>query len=258
MPAKRIKLADSKSSFSFDSAGINTAFQVEISGHLQFIADTLGEDISSRDPLPLTASKTGELTGNIAPYDQHAYDLFMVDAKRKEYMCGGNALWASPLRSLTPETGINKNAVMALSEAQYVNGTPSQPSNFLEFAAHPAGTGAPRGDGPRISPEEPQIAFVLALAKGLQHCNGKDKIEWLRLCLSFPVKFIKVGSEDEKYLHCVHKRELLMNIADAVYLLPSQVAADVAAFKRRKERAVSTTEKVKSLSSKQAQFVITD
>ena len=175
--------------------------------------DVFGADICSQEALPLTGDPQTTLLGFQAPYtDAVAREK---GAAKCSFTCGVNALWASPMQSITPGVPLIPAAIHELMGSMFPNG-PAPVEHTLVFKAQQNGT-IKFGDALRVCPEEPQHALILKIAERIAAgAPEKELTEWKRVLLNCPGRIAFFDTDDDVYFHLTNARVKALTTARAM------------------------------------------
>lgn len=190
-----------------------------------------GADICTAPALPLVGVES-ELAGFQAPYVE---SIALTKGKTKSsFSCGVNALWASPLMSVTPGVPLLPAAIKELMTTMFPNG-PAPLEHTISFKAEQNGT-LKFGEALRVSPEEPQHALVLKIATRItEGADVAELREWKRVLLSCPGRVVFLDTDDDVYFYLTNARIKALTSARAMAHKTSQIIIDIYNFKVRKE-----------------------
>ena len=211
----------------------NQDWHVEIQSALDKILGYYGADLEKADALPAEA-------GFQAPVDmQLVHDrLDSSDWSEPILASGGvNALWASPLTSMTPNVKINQKALKSFMSNFW-------PEGMVRPLTEPVDFRAVRGRGAlqRLSPEEPVQALVLQVASRIEAEASEEELEkWKKCLLSCPGRFVQAESWENQYFWAVNSRRRTSDLSKSVSHLCSQIVSDIWMFKKRREAAHNKT-----------------
>ena len=89
-----------------------------------------------------------------------------------------------------------------------------------------------KGGLTRLSPEEPQHALIVQVARRITENAPEDEMAiWKKCLLSATGRFLRVHSFDDMYFWVTNSRRRLRDAAAAVVHLASQIICDIWLFK---------------------------
>ena len=151
---------------------------------------------------------------------------------KQDYLCGVNLLWADPLLSVTPAVPLIAGAILEIAETMFPNGPAGLVDHVLTLKSGPLNKGAAL----RVSPEEPQHAVIFKIAARIdEEAEEAELLEWKRVLLSFPGKFIHLDTDDDVYFHVTNAREKVKSAAAAISHKTSQIIFDIHGYRVKKE-----------------------
>ena len=93
-----------------------------------------------------------------------------------------------------------------------------------------------KGSALRLSPEEPQHAVIITIAARIEEeAEEAELLEWKRVLLSFPGKFISIDTDDDAYFYVTNAREKVKAAAASISHKTSQLIFDIHGFRVKKE-----------------------
>lgn len=211
----------------------NQDWHVEIQAALDKIQGYYGADL---DKAPALSAEEGFQ----APVDLELVNQRLDSAEWSEPILasgGVNAIWASPMTSMTPNVTINQKSLKSFMDNFWPEGMVRPLTEPVDFRA----VGGP-GGLQRLSPEEPVQALVLMVASRIEAEASEEELEkWKKCLLSCPGRFVRAESWEEQYFWSVNSRRRTSDLSKSVTHLCSQIVSDIWMFKKRREAAHNRT-----------------
>ena len=205
---------------------------VEWHSNVQLALDAIrgyfGENIHQEDALSVRE-------GFMAPCDSEELKAKLDDTSLIDPIimtCGVNILWASPLESLTPNVAVNTSAIEMFIANTWPPGVVRPLNEPIDFRLDSVPFS--KGGLTRLSPDEPQHALILQVARRITDGAPADEMAiWKKCLLSATGRFIRVHNYDDMYFWVTNARRRLRDAAAAIVHLASQVICDIWLFKVR-------------------------